>query len=106
MLHFIGDTGTMDFKMELSNEQAITAINCMKLISDGHDKEFKKELAKLTGVVSECVDAICWEAEETVKKFIMLIENGGRFAVCHGELEFGVSIDSAAATTAYKRAEF
>ena len=106
MLYIVGDNGKQIINVKLNNEQTITAVNCMKLIVDGHDKEMQAELAKLPAVAKKCIDAVCWESEKTVEKFIELIENAGRFAVCHGELEFGISITRAAAMTAWKRGEF
>jgi len=106
MLYIVGDNGKQEINIKLNNEQTITAINCMALIASGHEDDFKRELAKLPAVAKKCIDAICWEAEETVNTFITLIENAGRFAICHGELEFGVSITPEAAMTAWKREEF
>jgi len=99
MLYIVGDNGKQEINIKLNNEQTM-------LIASGHEDDFKRELAKLPAVAKKCIDAICWEAEETVNTFITLIENAGRFAICHGELEFGVSITPEAAMTAWKREEF
>lgn len=77
-----------------------------KFIHLGRDNVFEEMLSVMEPMKAKVVSAMAWESDLFMNKMIELLETGGRFAVCHGELQFGCAADGVNSAAAFVNKEF
>lgn len=100
---FVGTNNGMQFEFEADLENVVSALS---YTLDANESGMRRSLFALPTTVRECVDAMCWEEESFIVKMIEIIRTGSRFAVSHGDLQFGVSSDHEQAEIAFANKEF
>lgn len=99
-------TGTDDGKFFAAVIPKKRVANMLQLINDGKDDEFDRKLQYMLPHEAAVMNAMAWEAEDTIAAWMKELENNGRFAVKHGKLEFGVATDGVQSAEAFFNKEF
>lgn len=77
-----------------------------KRIFEGRDHDFNLVVQGLAPEKALVLNAMSWEDERCMKAWLNELETGGRFAVKHGDLEFGVAADGVNSAAAFANKEF
>lgn len=77
-----------------------------KMIHMGRDNVFEEMLTMLATNKAKVISAMAWESNLFMNEMVELIETGGRFAIKHGDLEFGCAADGVNSAAAFANKEY